>query len=203
MHTLLSIVADDVWLWFHLRDRQGRGLNIEKTNTVRSQSLPKGRGMHWYGRTSRWAPPKCHKWMSCWTSPMNKCRATGHSTYVTTHSPTLPSLYLRHSSFSNPSVASPMSQFILQPFFRFSYVTSCSLNSPGEPPTGLETSRAQEYKHWSHGMTNVSIPEVNMLNNSSAFAISVPISLYFKFGFVSVNGTRETYFVDVPRNTTL
>ena len=48
--------------------------------------------------------------------------------------PTLPSLYLRHSSFSNPSIASPTSQFILQPFFRFSYVTSSSLNSPGEPP---------------------------------------------------------------------
>ena len=57
-----------------------------------------------------------------------------HFTYVTTHSPTLPSLYLHHSSFSNPSVASSTSQFILQPFFRFSYVTSSSLNSPGEPP---------------------------------------------------------------------
>ena len=43
-------------------------------------------------------------------------------------------LYLRHSSFSNPSVPSPTSQFILQPLFRFSYVTSSSLNSPGEPP---------------------------------------------------------------------
>ena len=57
-----------------------------------------------------------------------------HFTYVTTHSPTLLSLYLSHSSFSNPSFASPTSQFILQPFFRFSYVTSCSLNSRGEPP---------------------------------------------------------------------
>ena len=50
-----------------------------------------------------------------------------HLTYVTTHSPTLPSLYLHHSSFSNTSVASPTSQFILEPFFRF-YVTSSSLN---------------------------------------------------------------------------
>ena len=50
------------------------------------------------------------------------------------HSPTLQSLYLRHSSFSNPSVAWPTSQFILQPFFPFSYVTSSSLNSHGEPP---------------------------------------------------------------------
>ena len=55
-------------------------------------------------------------------------------TYVITHSPTLPSLYLRHSPLLNPSVASPTSQFILQPFFRFSYVTSFSHNSPGEPP---------------------------------------------------------------------
>ena len=57
-----------------------------------------------------------------------------HFTYVTTHSPTLPLLYLRHSSFSNRSVASLTSQFILQPFFHLSYVTGFSLTSPGEPP---------------------------------------------------------------------
>ena len=57
-----------------------------------------------------------------------------HFTYVRAHSPTLPSLYLRHSSFSNPCVPSPKSQFILRPFFCFSYITSSSLNSPGEPP---------------------------------------------------------------------
>ena len=49
------------------------------------------------------------------------------------HSPSFPSRHLRHNSFSNPSVALPMSQLILQPFFRFSYVTGSSLNSPGEP----------------------------------------------------------------------
>ena len=78
------------------------------------------------------------------------------------HSPTIPSLHLRHSSFhslSNPSVASSTSEVIIQPFrrftyvtacsptfccftyvtvhspilFRFSYVTSSSLTSPGEP----------------------------------------------------------------------
>ena len=31
-------------------------------------------------------------------------------TYITTHSPTLPLLHLHHSSFSNPSFASPTSQ---------------------------------------------------------------------------------------------
>ena len=54
-------------------------------------------------------------------------------TYVIAHSPTLPSHNLRHSSFSNPCVDSPTSQIILQPSFRFSYVTDSSLTSPGEP----------------------------------------------------------------------
>ena len=64
-----------------------------------------------------------------------------HFTDVTTHSPTLPSLYLRHSSFSKPSVdsstsqqssfsnlyvTSPTSQLILEPFRRFTYVTAYS-----------------------------------------------------------------------------
>ena len=53
-----------------------------------------------------------------------------HFTYVTTHSPTLPSLYLRHSSFSNPSAASPTSQLIIQSFCRFTYVTAHSPTLP-------------------------------------------------------------------------
>ena len=39
------------------------------------------------------------------------------------HSPTFPSLYLRHNSFSNPFVALPTTQLILQPFRWFTYVT--------------------------------------------------------------------------------
>ena len=63
------------------------------------------------------------------------------------HSPTFPSLHLRHRSFSNSSVALPMSQLILQPFHCFTYFTvhspthlslflhpGSSLTSPGEPP---------------------------------------------------------------------
>ena len=53
-----------------------------------------------------------------------------HFTYVTAHSPTIPSLHLRHSSFSNPSVASPTSQLILQSFFCFSYITAHSPTLP-------------------------------------------------------------------------
>ena len=44
--------------------------------------------------------------------------------YVTAHFPTLPLLYLCHSSFSSLSVASPTSQLILQPFRCFNYVTA-------------------------------------------------------------------------------
>ena len=40
------------------------------------------------------------------------------------HSPSFQSLHLRHSSFSNPSLASPTSQLILQPFPRFTYFTA-------------------------------------------------------------------------------
>ena len=42
------------------------------------------------------------------------------------HSPTLPSLHLRQSSFSNPFVALPTSQLILKPFRSFTYVTAHS-----------------------------------------------------------------------------
>ena len=61
-------------------------------------------------------------------------QASRRFTYVTALSPTLPSLYVRHSSFSNPSVASPTSQLILQPFFRFSYVTGFHLRHLASRP---------------------------------------------------------------------
>ena len=61
------------------------------------------------------------------------CPPFRHFTYSTAHSLTLPSLHLRQSLSSDPFVASPTSQLILQPFFRFSYVTVSSLMSPGEP----------------------------------------------------------------------
>ena len=83
-------------------------------------------------------------------------------THVTTCSPTLPSLYPRHNSFSNPSVALTTSQLILQHFRRFTHVTAHSptlpflhlrhssfsnpssvslLNSLGEPPMSIRRLR--------------------------------------------------------------
>ena len=66
------------------------------------------------------------------TSPMSQLilQPFHRFTNITAHSPTLPLLFLRHSSFSNPSVASPTSQLILQPFFRFSYFTAHSSTLP-------------------------------------------------------------------------
>ena len=70
----------------------------------------------------------------CYDYNYELCSFSNISVTLPMSEPTPPSLYLRHSSFPNPSVASSTSKFILQPFFRFSYVTSSSLNSPGEPP---------------------------------------------------------------------
>ena len=39
-----------------------------------------------------------------------------------------------------------------------------------------------EFKIWSHGMTNVSSPEVNLLENSSILALCVLINLFIKLG---------------------
>ena len=61
-------------------------------------------------------------------------QASRRFTCVTAHSPTLPSLYLHHSSFTNPSVALPTSHLILQPFFRFSYVRGFHLRHLASRP---------------------------------------------------------------------
>ena len=46
------------------------------------------------------------------------------------HSPTFPSLYLRHNSFSSPSVPLPTSQLILKPFRCATYVAAHSPTLP-------------------------------------------------------------------------
>ena len=78
------------------------------------------------------------------------------------HSPTFPSLRLHHNSFSNPSVASPTSQLILQPFFRFSYVTSSLLNLPGESP--------MHQNH--HDITNITKLPTIMVNSGAKGSLS-------------------------------
>ena len=67
-----------------------------------------------------------------------------------------PSLHLRHKSFSNPSVVLPTSQLILQPFRRFTYVTTHSPTLPllhlrhslfSNPSLASPTSQALHLRH--------------------------------------------------------
>ena len=53
------------------------------------------------------------------------CRwSDGKALRFSAHSPSFPSLHLRHISFFNLSVALPTSQLILQPFRCFTYITA-------------------------------------------------------------------------------
>ena len=68
----LFIVADDVWLWVRLRDRQGkyRG-NKYCIGTVVAEG--KRDALPWTDVTLSTSYNKCHEWTSGWTSPMDKC----------------------------------------------------------------------------------------------------------------------------------
>ena len=94
-------------------------------------------------------------------------------TYVTAHSPTLPSLYLRHNTFSNPSIASPTSQLILQPFFRLSYVTGFSLTSPGEPPMRQRRARSASWKIKIY--TEIIFLKISTVTLFSAESLTIPV----------------------------
>ena len=125
------------------------------------------------------------------------------------------SLHLRHSSFSNPSVA----ELILQPFRHFTYVTAHSPtlsslylrhSSFSNPSFAYPTSQAL---HLIHVASRKSICKIIIYCcyytspgscakfpscwqvAHSTLAVSVPINLSIKLNFVFVNGPRETYFV--------
>ena len=59
-------------------------------------------------------------------------------------------------------------------------------------------SSATQDARWFHGMRSISILVVNMLKSSSTLAVSVTINISIKLSFISVNGPRETDFVDTP-----
>ena len=68
----------------------------------------------------RWSDGRVGEW-----APLYICISMSSA-----HSTNFPSLHLRRSSFSNPSVALPTSQLILQPFRCFTYVTAHSPTFP-------------------------------------------------------------------------
>ena len=85
-----------------------------------------------------WRLARRRKWRACDVGDELILQPFRHFTNVIAHSQTLPSLYLRHSSFSNPSVPSrtselilqPWAELILQPFRHFIYVTAHSPTLP-------------------------------------------------------------------------
>ena len=80
------------------------------TDLKRSEKIPEA-------PTCRWG-----EWI--WlTGPSGLHRNSPGLNMSSPHSPTFPSLHLRHNSFSNPSIALPTSQLILQPFRCFTFVT--------------------------------------------------------------------------------
>ena len=125
------------------------------------------------------------------------------------HSPTFPSLHLRHSSFSNvsvalpshssfsnPSVASPRSQFILQTFFHFSYITSSSLNSPGEPPMGRGSNSGPLDERHSvvHEILTINMEIAKLCYCPSSFHLSTPSEPVRGEQFASViNGINVSF----------
>ena len=58
--------------------------------------------------------------------PLGRTDAADRLQMSSAHSPSFPSLRLRLSSFSNPSVVLPTSQLFRQPFHCFTYVTAHS-----------------------------------------------------------------------------
>ena len=80
----------------------------------------------------------------------------------------------------------------------FIRMTEAEMNATVVPISGDRLLRHRIQK-LSHGMTNFSISEVNMLKNSSTFAVSVPMNLSITLGLVSVNSPKDTYFVDMLR----
>ena len=106
--------------------------------------------------------------------------------YVTAHSPTFPSLYLRHNTFYNPSVPSPTPQQILQPFFRFYNVTGFSLTSPGEP-------------HMTCGPRGLSFFDI-LHQGSSTFWIRGPIYIFHIILWATVIADCKNHYGYIKRH---
>ena len=87
---------------------------------------------------------------------------------LSAHSQTFLSLHLRQSSFSNPSVALPTSQFILQPFRCFTYVTA---HSPTLLPSqALHLRQLPSCPWWQPLIAHIPADKSNFLTNKGQLA---------------------------------
>ena len=121
------------------------------------------------------------------TLPLLILQPFRHFTYVKTHSPTLPSLYLRHSSFS--------SHLILQTFRHFTYVTT---HSPTLPSLYLPHSSfssqliLQPFRHFTYVINYSPTLPSRYLRHSSFSSPSVAsatsqfiLQPFFRFSYVT------------------
>ena len=106
-------------------------------------------------------------------------------TMSSAHSPTFPSLHLRRNSFSNPSVALPTSQLILQPSRCFIYVTVHS-------PSLLSLLILQPLRHFTYVTTHSPTLPTRYLGYSSFSNLSVAsptsqfiLQAFFHFTYVT------------------
>ena len=104
------------------------------------------------------------------------------------HFPTIPSLHLRHSSFSNPSAASSTPQLILQPFRRFIYATA---HSPTLPPLHLRYSSFYNCSVASPMSYALHLRQSSFCNPSAASSTPQLILQPFR-RFTYVTGTSRT-----------
>ena len=108
------------------------------------------------------------------------------------HSPTFPSLHLRHNSFSNPSFALPTSQLILQPFRCFTYVNSSFSNPSFASPTSQALLILQPFRHFTYVTTHsTTLPSLYLHHSSfSNPSVASPTSQFilqpfFPFSYVT------------------
>ena len=105
------------------------------------------------------------------SSTMRMSRAHSYS-HSRAHSPSFPLLNPRHSWFSNPSVALPTSQLILQLFRCFTYVTAHSLSLLSL----LLRHRRFTYVTWRPPMLYKCCILVNKTSSFSKFSVASPTS---------------------------
>ena len=108
---------------------------------------------------------------------MSRAHSYSHSR---AHSPTFPSLHLRHNSFSNPSVALPTSQHILQTFRCFTYHSSFSNHSLASPTSQALQSRAHSPTLPSLYLRHSSFSNLSVASSTSQLILQP----FFRFSYV-------------------
>ena len=105
-----------------------------------------------------------------------------HFTYVTTHSTTLPLLYLRHSSFSNPCFASPTSQALHLIHLASRQCCKVRKHCVSDQKTGMKRFSCTEcgnssecgknFPHWLSACLHINTPTEQHFHNWTALCIN-------------------------------